>query len=209
MESVAATPVDPAAAERLLTSLRESEALLEGHFLLSSGRHAGRYVQCAKMLQWPERAAAACRDLARQARAGGAAWDLVVGPAMGGITLAYELGRALGVRAVFAERDPAGGFLLRRGFAVAPGERVLVAEDVVTTGRSAFEVVEMLEAAGAGAVGVACLVDRSAGGHPFGGRPFHRLAELEIPSWEPAECPLCREDAAGPPLKPGSRPTVG
>ncbi|RMH04694.1 MAG: orotate phosphoribosyltransferase [Planctomycetota bacterium] len=198
-----------AAADRLLAGLRETGALLEGHFLLSSGRHAGRYVQCARLLQHPERSAAACADLAgliRADRGEERPFDLVVGPAMGAVTLAYELARALGVRGLFAERVAGGGFALRRGFSVAPGERVLVAEDVVTTGRSVGEVLELLADLGAGEVAVASLVNRSGGDAPFGGTPYYRLADLEVPSWPAAECPLCADPGTGPAVKPGSRP---
>ncbi len=194
---------------RLLQDLRASEALLEGHFLLSSGRHAGRYVQCAKLLQHPERAAAACADLAaavRERLGQDRPYDLVVGPAMGAVTLGYELARALGVRGVFAERVPEGGFALRRGFAVEPGERVLVAEDVVTTGKSVKEVLSMLQGLGVTEMAVASLVNRSGGDNPFGETPYFRLADLEVPSWEAADCPLCADPEAGPAIKPGSRP---
>lgn len=196
-------------AERALASLRECGALLEGHFLLSSGRHAGRYVQCALLLQHPERAAAVCADLAAAIRAAGARWDAVVGPAMGAVTFAYELARALGVRGLFAERAPEGGFALRRGFAVAPAERVLVAEDVVTTGKSAREVEAMLRAGGVTQIGYASIVNRSGRPDPFGTIPYFRALDLEVPSWEAAGCPLCRDGSAGPAVKPGSRPGIG
>jgi len=191
---------------RLEEALRATGALLEGHFLLSSGRHAGRYVQCARLLQHPERAEAACRDLAGiLEEAGAGPVDAVVGPAMGAVVLAHELARALGARGLFAERLAEGGFALRRGFEVKPGERVLVCEDVVTTGRSAREVLEMLDEIGAPALGVASLVNRSGGPRPFGELPYFRLLDLEVPSWEPQNCPLCAAGAE-PPVKPGSRP---
>lgn len=201
-----------AAEERLLRALRESRALLDGHFLLSSGRHAGRYVQCALLLQHPDRTAAACADLAAAIRARSGRqhpYDVVIGPALGAVTLAYELARALGARALFAERGPAGGFVLRRGFAIAPDERVLVAEDVVTTGGSVKEVLALLAASGVAETAVAALVDRSGHSHPFGDTPCFVLAELDVPSWEAAECPLCRDPGAGPAVKPGSRPAQG
>ncbi len=203
-----ATRSDPAAAFR--AALLRSEALLEGHFLLSSGRHAGRYVQCARLLQHPERAAAACADLATTIRAAlgeDRPFDLVLGPAMGAVTLAYELARALGVRGIFAERAPEGGFRLRRGFAIRPGERVLVAEDVVTTGGSVKEVLSLLGELDADPRAVASLVNRSSGDDPFDGLPYFRLLDLEVPSWEAADCPLCRDPGIGPATKPGSRPT--
>jgi orotate phosphoribosyltransferase len=199
-------PPAPETAARTLEALRGSQALLEGHFLLSSGRHASRYVQCAMLLQHPQRAAGVCQDLAAQIRVGGGRWDVVIGPAMGAVTFAYELGRALGVRALFAERGADGGFTLRRGFSVAPQERVLVAEDVVTTGKSVREVLELLRAGGVRELGVASIVNRSGRADPFGDLPYWRCLELEVPSWEAAECPLCRDGKSGPPVKPGSRP---
>lgn len=192
--------------ERTLEALRGCGALLEGHFLLSSGRHAGRYVQCALLLQHPRLAAAVCADLAAAIGAAGPRWDVVVGPAMGAVTFAYELARALGVRGLFAERAPEGGFLLRRGFAVQPAERVLIAEDVVTTGGSAREVEAMLRAGGVGELGFASIVNRSGRPDPFGNLPYFRALDLEVPSWEAADCPLCRTPGAGAAVKPGSRP---
>jgi orotate phosphoribosyltransferase len=191
-----------------LQRLKESEALLEGHFLLSSGRHAGRYVQCARLLQYPQHAAEVCAQLAKticDKTSASSPFDVVVGPAMGAVTFGYELARVLGVRGVFAERAPEGGFTLRRGFSIQPNERVLVAEDVVTTGKSAKEVVVMLQEMGAGSISVASIVNRSGRPDPFGDIPYFALTELEIPSWEADECPLCQ--AGGEPaIKPGSRP---
>jgi len=135
------------------TLLRESEAMLEGHFLLSSGRHSDRYFQCARLLQYPDRAAAALAGVVERIkadiRAGTLALDAVVGPAMGGIVVAYELGRQLGLPAFFTERDDTGAMKLRRGFSVESGMRILIAEDVVTTGRSSAESAAVLEAVGA------------------------------------------------------------
>ena len=202
--------LDPAVAERTLDALRASEALLDGHFLLSSGRHAGRYIQCARLLMYPERAGQVCADLAQLMRdAGEAPFDAVIGPAMGAVTFSYELARALGARALFAERVPEGGFALRRGFSVAPGERVLVAEDVVTTGKSAGEVLTMLEGMGAPAVAVGSIANRSGGDAPFGALPYFRAVDLEVPSWDPADCPLCADPNVGPAIQPGSRPNAG
>ncbi len=199
-----------AASSRALDLLRESGALLEGHFLLSSGRHAGRYVQCAKLFQDPPRAAEACAalaDLVRASTGDDKPFDVVVGPALGAVVMAYELARALGVRGVFAERDPEKGFALRRGFSIEPGERVLVAEDVVTTGGSVRELLAALADSRPASLAVASLVDRSGGDSAFGDHPFHSLARLEIPSWEEGDCPLCAE-GAGPAVKPGSRPDL-
>lgn len=188
--------------QRTLQLFQESEALLDGHFLLSSGRHAGRYVQCAKLLQFPELAGTVCADLAAQFEG---QVDVVLGPAMGAVTLAYELGRAAKVRALFAERDPEGGFLLRRGFSIEPGERVLVAEDVITTGGSVREVLHLLEELRARPVGVAALINRSGEEKPFNELPFYRLVDLDVPSYAAEDCPLCA-NGGEPPVKPGSRP---
>ncbi|MCD5408966.1 orotate phosphoribosyltransferase [Candidatus Bipolaricaulota bacterium] len=183
-----------------LELLKGTGALLEGHFLLSSGLHSPRYVQCARLLQHPELAARACRALAERAGCLGPV-DAVIGPALGGIIVAHELARALGVRGMFAEREE-GRMALRRGFGVAPGERVLIAEDVVTTGRSSLEVAELVAALGGTVVGTACLADRRVGGElPF---TLVSLVRLEIETYPPEDCPLCRQ---GVPLeKPGSRP---
>ncbi|MBT3340805.1 MAG: orotate phosphoribosyltransferase [Planctomycetes bacterium] len=196
-------------AERTLELLRASDALLEGHFLLSSGRHAGRYIQCARLLQYPERAAEACSMLAARIRET-AAFDVVVGPAMGAVTMGYELARAMGTRGLFAERVQ-GGFALRRGFEIQPGERVLVAEDVVTTGKSVKEVLVMLTEMGVTDMAVASLVNRSGVDNPFAdfgenGVPYFSLVPLDVPNWSADECPLCTDDSQGPAIKPGSRP---
>ena len=198
------------ASQRTLEALRESRALLDGHFLLSSGRHAGRYVQCALLLQHPVLAEQVCRDLAGRIRAASGderPFDVVIGPAMGAVVFAYELARALGCRGVFAERAPEGGFVLRRGFHLGAGERVLVAEDVVTTGGSAKEVLRTVVAGSEPTrVAVASLVNRSGRDNPFEGHEYYRLLDLEVPSWEPAECPLCQDPRQGTAVKPGSRP---
>jgi len=183
-----------------LELLKDTGALLEGHFLLSSGLHSQKYVQCARLLQHPELAERACRALAERVRRWGEV-DAVVGPALGGIIVAHELARALGARGMFAERVDAE-MALRRGFWIAPGERVLIAEDVVTTGRSSLEVAELVASLGGKVVGVACLVDRRpGGGFPF---PLVSLARLAIEAFPPEECPLCRRGL--PVEKPGSRP---
>jgi len=197
-----------AASSQGLDLLRESGALLEGHFLLSSGRHAGRYVQCAKLFQDSLKASRACDALGshvREAVGDETPFDVVVGPALGAVVMAYEMGRALGVRGIFAERDAEHGFALRRGFSIKPGERVLVAEDVVTTGGSVRELLAALSAMNPGSLAVASLVDRTGGKSPFGDCPFYSLVQLEIPSWEEQECPLCLE-GTDPAVKPGSRP---
>ena len=199
-----------AAADRALELLRETEALLEGDFLLSSGRYAQRYVQCAQLLQYPDKAGQVCDMLAdniRQAKNEDRPYDVVVGPAMGAVTLGYEMARALGVRGIFAERKAEGGFQLRRGFKVEPNERVLVAEDVVTTGGSVKEVLEMLKEYGVSEMAVASLVNRRGKDNPFGDVDYYSVMNLEIPSWDPSELPADHAGLARA-VKPGSRPTA-
>jgi orotate phosphoribosyltransferase len=179
--------------------LQRHGALQQGHFLLSSGMHSSHYVQCALLLQYPELTARICAALAEPFR--GVGVQVVVGPAVGAVVLAYETARQLGARALWAERSE-GKFTLRRSFRVEPGERVLVVEDVVTTGGSAREVALLAEEAGASVVGVAAVVDRSAGNHGLRWR-FEPLARLEVEAYLPPLCPLCREGL--PLVKPGSR----
>jgi orotate phosphoribosyltransferase len=192
--------------ETTINLLRESGAMLEGHFLLSSGRHAGRYFQCAKLLQYPDRAAIALGPIVERIRAdisaGKLAIDAIVGPAMGGIVVAYELGRQLGLRAFFTERDENGAMSLRRGFEVKQGERILIAEDVVTTAKSSGESARALEAAGARVVALACVVDRRSEGVEVAG-PFYAACKVDVANWVPEECSLCRKGI--PVVKPGSR----
>jgi len=188
-----------------LAALRETGALLEGHFLLSSGRHSDRYFQCARLLQYPQKAAAVLSVVVRQLHADGTDLDLdvVVGPALGGIVVAYELGRLLGHPAFFTERDDRGVMTLRRGFEVLPGTRVLLAEDVVTTGKSSGECAAALEERGAVITALACVVDRREEAAPDLPWPVYAAVRLPAASWEAAGCALCR---AGTPLvKPGSR----
>lgn len=185
--------------EEILDLFQKTGVLLEGHFRLTSGRHSGKYLQCAQVLQYPQYTDKLAEELA--AAFTGQAIDTVIGPALGGIIIAYEVARKLGTRALFAEREN-GVMTLRRGFRISPGERVLVVEDVVTTGGSVNEVLEIVAAQQGQVVGVGALVDRSGGRLNFG-VPLRALLELEIPSYSPAECPLCQ---AGLPLvKPGSR----
>lgn len=185
--------------EEVLNILREKEAMLEGHFLLTSGRHSDRYMQCAKLFQYADVAEQICAELA--SKFGDEKIDVVVGPAIGGIIMAYEMSRQLGVKNIFAEREN-GAMTLRRGFEVKKGERVLVCEDVVTTGGSVKEVISLLQQAGAEVVGVGSVVDRSNGKVDFG-VPFHAVLSMEVVSYEPEDCPICK---TGKPLvKPGSR----
>jgi orotate phosphoribosyltransferase len=190
--------------------LRESGALLEGHFLLSSGRHGDRYFQCARLLQYPDKAADALAPVARRLRedmrAGKIGVDAVAGPALGGIVVAYELGRQLGLPAFFTERDESGAMCLRRGFTVEPGCRVLMAEDVVTTGKSSGESAAVLEGLGARITALAAVVDRRQGGIDIPW-PLYAACKVEAANWDAADCELCRQGV--PAVKPGSRKTAG
>jgi orotate phosphoribosyltransferase len=190
----------------VLTLLRESGAMLEGHFLLSSGRHSDKYFQCAKLLQYPDKAAAALAGVAERLRedmkTGKLAIDAVAGPAIGGIIVAYELGRLLGLPAFFTERDDAGAMCLRRGFEVKPGQRILIAEDVVTTGKSSGECAAVLEALGAEIAALACVVDRRAADEQMPW-PLYQAVQVTTANWESAACELCKKGV--PPVKPGSR----
>jgi orotate phosphoribosyltransferase len=188
--------------DEILSEFRASEALLEGHFLLSSGRHSAHYLQCARVLMDPMRAsrlaAALAATLPRELRS---AVGKVISPAMGGVIIGHEMGRALGVEAMFVER-PSGTFELRRGFSLKAGEKVLMVEDVVTTGLSSREAIAAIEAAGGIVVAGAALVDRS-GGTADLGVPFYPLVSLSFPTYAPDELPP--ELAATPAIKPGSR----
>jgi len=187
--------------------LRECGALLEGHFLLSSGRHSDKYFQCARLLQYPDKAEAALRPLAERIKAdmesGVLQVDAVAGPALGGIIPAYELGRLLGKRAFWTERDGAGLMTLRRGFEVSPGMNVLVAEDVVTTGKSSLETAAVLEKAGAGISALACIVDRREDACQLK-FPLYAACKVKAGNWLPEDCALCGKGV--PVVKPGSRP---
>ncbi len=183
----------------LLLLFRRSGALLEGHFRLSSGLHSPGYLQCALVLQWPADAEALGRALGDKVRAWGS--NCVLSPALGGLIIGHEVGRALGVRAIFAERVD-GTLTLRRGFTLSPSDRVLVVEDVLTTGLSTRETIEVAQHAGATVVGAGAIVDRSGGRHGLT-VPFAALLPMDLPTYQPEQCPLC---AAGSPVtKPGSR----
>ena len=181
---------------------RESGAFLEGHFVLASGRHAARYLEKFQVLQWPQRTALLCAAIAEHARALDVA--TVAGPTTGGIILAHEVGKQLGVRAVYAERGDGGtGRVFRRGFRVTPGERVFVVDDIMTTGGSAQETIDAARAAGANVVGAAVLVRRSDGKVDV---PLFALWEVDMATFEPgpATCPQCR--AGTPAVHPGTTP---
>jgi orotate phosphoribosyltransferase len=186
----------------ILAEFRAAEALLEGHFILSSGRHSARYLQCARVLMDPRRGARLADELAARLPSDvRSAIDAVVSPAMGGVIAGHEMGRALGRPAMFLER-PTGTFELRRGFRLDPGTRVLMMEDVVTTGLSSREAIAAIRAGGGQVVAAAALVDRSNGQADLG-VPFYPLIRLEVPSYEADALPP--ELAAIPAIKPGSR----
>jgi orotate phosphoribosyltransferase len=188
--------------EEVLAEFHEAEALLEGHFVLSSGLRSSRYLQCARVLMDGRRAERLAQALAERLPAElRALVEVVVSPAMGGVIIGHELGRALGVPALFVER-PEGRFELRRGFRLDPGAKVLLVEDVVTTGLSSREAIAAVEAAGAQVVGAAALVDRSNGTADLG-VPFTPLIRLDVPTFKPDSLPP--ELAALPAVKPGSR----
>jgi orotate phosphoribosyltransferase len=188
--------------EEVVERFRRTGALLEGHFVLTSGLHSPVYLQCALVLQHPAEAEAFGRALA--AHFAGQHVEAVVAPAIGGIIIGYEVARALGVRSLWTERE-AGKMTLRRGFSVRAGEGVLVVEDVITTGGSTRETIEALRDAGAHVVGAASVIDRS-GGRADVGVPRVALATLEVPAVAPADCPLCAQGV--PAVKPGSRKQI-
>ena len=183
----------------ILEIFRKHQALLEGHFVLSSGLHSDRYIQCALVLQYPDVATRLGRELA--AKVGNTGATVVVAPALGGILVAHEVARALGVRALFAERQD-GRLTLRRGFSLTPGEPTLVVEDVITTGGSTRETIAAVEEAGGRVVAAGALVDRSGGAADLG-LPKAALVTLTVQNYEPGNCPLCK--AGVPAVKPGSR----
>ena len=190
--------------DELLDLFRKSGALLEGHFRLTSGLHSTGYLQCALVLQHPQHAetlGAGIGRLTRELRA-----TVVLSPALGGVVIGHEVGRALGVRAMFAERQD-GTLTLRRGFMLGEADRVLVIEDVLTTGGSTRETMQVARAAGAQVIGAASIVDRS--GSVRGadlGVPFSALLDFALPTYEPEVCPLCAQGL--PVMKPGSRPVA-
>jgi len=187
--------------EEVLELFKRSGALLEGHFRLTSGLHSDRYLQCALVLQNPASAAALAEDLHARMRALAPLPDFVIAPALGGILVAHEVARAAGVRALFAERQE-GVLLLRRGFRIERGERAFVVEDVVTTGGSTRETMEVVSKSGGTVLAAGSLIDRT-GGRADLGVPRVALAVLDIPAYPPDACPLCK--AGSQAVKPGSR----
>ena len=184
--------------EETLALFRQSEALLEGHFQLTSGLHSPNYFQCAKVLQYPENASRLCGEIAAHFRA--QRIDGVISPALGGIVVGQEVGRQLGVRTMFAERED-GVMQLRRGFEIASGERILVCEDVITTGGSVYEVIANLNERGGVLAGVGSIVDRSGGKVDL--QNFFPIMRMEVVTYKPENCPLCKRGL--PVDKPGSR----
>ncbi len=179
--------------------LKESGALLDGHFVLRSGLHSGKFFQAALLLQHPDLATRYCSELA--AKFAGEDIETVISPAVGGLIVGHEVAKALGVRAIFADKED-GELVLKRGFHLKPGEKVLVAEDVVTRGGRVQQTVDLVRETGAEVVGIAVVVDRSGGNARFDA-PFKSLAKLELETYDPSSCPLC---AKGIPVeKPGSK----
>jgi orotate phosphoribosyltransferase len=170
--------------------LRSTGAILEGHFKLASGRHSGVYIEKFRIMEDPPATAALCGMIASHFRDSGA--TLVVGPAMGGVILAYETAKQMGLPGIFAEKDGHEGLMLDRGFEVSPGQPVLVVDDVLTTGGSVKKVLALLESAGAKVAGVGFLIDRTSGGVDFG-VPFYACHAMQIASYAPGDCPLCAQ----------------
>lgn len=187
--------------ERVTEILKEAGVLLEGHFRLTSGRHSNRYLQCAKIFRNTKYSEELCAVLAEKYKDDNI--QLIVGPAMGAVQMAYEVSRNFDCENFFTERDENGKMQLRRGFEIEPNQRVLIVEDVVTTGGSVYEVIELVEQNGGIVAGVGSIVDRTGGKIDFG-VPFRAVYSAEVQSWEPDECPLCKEGKIEL-VKPGSR----
>ncbi len=185
--------------EEIIRDLEQSNALLKGHFLLSSGLHSAGYVQCAALLKYPQLAEKFCQKLAQKVEKYQP--EIVVGPALGGVIAAYETARALGLPGIFTERKDRQ-MQLRRSFEIRPGQKVLVVEDVVTTGGSVKEVIDIVNRNSGKLVAVGSLIDRSRGTVDFG-VPFETLVTVDIKTYQPEECPLCSQGSQA--VKPGSR----
>ncbi|MGB2705389.1 MAG: orotate phosphoribosyltransferase [Candidatus Omnitrophota bacterium] len=185
--------------KEIVRIFKETGAILKGHFRLSSGLHSAQYLQCARVMEHPEYAENLCRALAERFKTENP--DAVIAPAVGGILVSYEVARSLGAKSLFTERVD-GKMALRRGFTLSNKDKVLVVEDVVTTGLSTKEVIEVVKSSGSKLVGVGCLVDRSSEKIDFGTR-FEALVKVDIPTSKPADCPLCKDKL--PLTKPGSR----
>lgn len=187
--------------DEIIAMMKEAEVLLEGHFLLTSGRHSDKYMQCAKIFQNAKYSEPLCAELVKQYKDDNV--ELVIGPAIGAIQMSYEVGKQLGVKNIFAEREN-GVMTLRRGFTIEKGQRVLIVEDVVTTGGSVREVMALVKECGGEIVGVGSIVDRTGGKIDFG-VPYRSAFSMDITSYEPEECPICKTGL--PLVKPGSRGT--
>lgn len=187
--------------ERVLEILKEAGVLLEGHFLLTSGRHSNKYLQCAKIFRNTKYSEELCGALAEKYKDDKI--ETVIGPAMGAVQMAYEVSRSLNCENFFTERDENGKMALRRGFTISEGQKILVVEDVVTTGGSVKEVIELVKSMGGVVVGVGSIVDRTGGNIDFG-VPYRAVYSAEVSSWESDECPLCKEGKYDL-VKPGSR----
>ena len=183
----------------VLDIFKKTGALMEGHFILTSGLHSNTYFQCAKVFQYPWYGEKLCKDIANHFK--DEKIDVVVSPAVGGIVVGQEIARLLGVRSIFTERVE-GKMTLRRGFVISKGERVLVSEDVTTTGGSVQEVIDVIENGGGKVLSVTAVVDRSGGRAQFG-VPYFSLFQMEVKNYSPGECPMCKE--GGVVVKPGSR----
>ncbi len=191
--------------EKVLEILKKSESLLEGHFLLSSGLHSDRYLQCARVFQYPEYSEKLCKFLKDKIASSGIKADKVISPAIGGILIGYELSRQLSVPNIFAERDDSGKMTIRRGFSIKKGENILVVEDVVTTGGSVKEVIDLVENAAGKVVGISAIANRGKEENPFE-YPFVYLIRLNFKTYTPETCPLCKK---GLPIeKPGSKKKI-
>ncbi|MHB1315400.1 MAG: orotate phosphoribosyltransferase [Christensenellales bacterium] len=185
--------------QKVIDIFKETGVMLEGHFLLTSGMHSNRYFQCARLFEYPVYSELLCSELEK--KFSGDQVELVIGPALGGVIMAYEVSRALGVKNIFAEREN-GVMTIRRGFFVPKGTRTLVVEDVVTTGGSVKEVIGLLDEMEAQVVGVGCMMDRSAGRVQFGCK-FESLVRMDIEAYHAEGCPICKTGL--PLVKPGSR----
>ena len=183
--------------EKIINILKDCDALLEGHFLLSSGKHSNRYVQCAKLLRFPDKSQEVLKVVVDKIKDFNI--DIVLGPAMGGVVVAYEIGRQLNKESIFTERVD-NIMTLRRGFEINKGDKVIITEDVVTTGKSTLEVKKIVEEMGAEVIGVACIVDRTIKDI---GIPIYSVIKLDIEAFDATDCPMCKEQIEI--VKPGSR----
>lgn len=177
--------------------LKECEALLEGHFLLSSGKHSDKYCQCAKLMQYPDKAEKVISIVAEKVK--DLDIDVIVGPAMGGIRAAYELGKQLGIRTIFTERVD-NIMTLKRGFEISENDKIFIMEDVITTAKSSLETAAVLENLGGNVIGLGCIVDRKASNTDL---PIYSAVELVFETYNPESCPLCKDGSKA--IKPGSR----